>query len=350
MSLKESKSSSRPAFTLVEMLVVIAIIGLLVGILLPVFGTVRRQARVTQAQSQLSALDVGLNLFRSESALGGTYPPSASDNPQDPQLIADPNGESSSDTVKITGAQLLVHAMIGADGLGTPGFRDFNRNGMWWDDTHRGPPQQQGGPSGAYYIDPSTGQEGNARYTGYVDDKMKEQAKSLRDLVDKSVIVNLDCPDEGESEVAACSQRVFVDPWDTPILYYRANPASFRMTTDYGEGLPGIYRQTDNAVITGSDAPSPFTAPGLDFGPGLVNGRYHDLFLSISPAPTDVPPEEKILQNEDYVGSFARFILDPKIQARPTPVRKDSYLQISAGPDAKYGTEDDVTNWPRGQQ
>ena len=349
MSVEQSKSSSRSAFTLVELLVVIAIIGLLVGVLLPVFGTVRKQASVTQTNSQLAALDVGLTLFRSESSLGGTYPPSHSDNPDDPQLIADPRSNSGSTTVRITGAQLLVHAMLGADGLGTPGFRDFGtgpgRDGAWWNDTHQGQPQREGDPSGAYYIDPETGQEGHTRFTGYVDDKMKEQAKSLEDLVDKNVIVNLDC--ETESDIA-CSESVFVDPWDSPILYYRANPASFRMTTDYDDGTPGIYRQTDNAVITGSDASSPYASAGLDFGPGLADGRYHELFKSISPDAT-ADLQEDILQEPDYEGAFARFILDPKIQARPTPARKDSFLQISAGPDARYGTEDDVTNWPRGQ-
>jgi hypothetical protein len=289
-----------------------------------------------------------LNLFRGESALGGAFPPSATDKPDDRRVIANPTGESDSDQVRITGAQLLAHALMGADGLGTPGFRDFDRDGTWWDDTHRGPPGNDE-PAGAYHIydqAPNEGQEAHARYggAGYVDEKMKEQAKSFTDLEDKNVILNLDrAPDDFASE-----EKLFVDPWDTPILYYRANPATLRMTYDPATERPGIYWQDDNAIITGTDADaSGRSFEGFDFGPGKVNERYHELYLSISPDATEDP--NKILTTQPYEGSFARFILDPKIQARPTPVQKDSYLLISPGPDARYGTEDDVTNWTRGQ-
>jgi hypothetical protein len=49
----------------------------------------------------------------------------------------------------------------------------------------------------------------------------------------------------------------------------------------------------------------------------------------------------------NYANSFARFILDASVKARPTPVQKDTYLLISAGPDAIYGSDDDVINWTR---
>ena len=45
--------------------------------------------------------------------------------------------------------------------------------------------------------------------------------------------------------------------------------------------------------------------------------------------------------------TFADFILDGKVAARPTPVNKDGYLLISAGADGVYGSEDDITNWTR---
>ena len=110
----DRKTSRRNAFTLVEIMVVIAIIGLLVAVLLPAFGAVRTKARYSQVAAQFGALDTGLEMFRGEDDLGGTYPPSASDNPVDRQLIADPKG-SQGDEVRICGAQLLVHAMTSVD-------------------------------------------------------------------------------------------------------------------------------------------------------------------------------------------------------------------------------------------
>ena len=44
---------------------------------------------------------------------------------------------------------------------------------------------------------------------------------------------------------------------------------------------------------------------------------------------------------------MARYILDRSNRVRNTPVNRDSYLLITAGPDGIYGNEDDITNWKR---
>ncbi len=333
-------TSSRSAFTLIEILVVVAIIGLLVAALLPAFGVVRTKARYAQAQAQYSALSTGLEMFRGESDLGGSYPPSASDYQTDRQIIADPRG-SEGNKVRIAGAHLLVHAMIGADMLGTPGFRDFDRDGQWWDDTYRDPL----GSGGAYALDNTTGHEGETMRTryggaGYVDDKMKQRTKSLGALEEEGNLLNLS--GERVPDDIARDELLFVDPWGTPVLYYKANIAALRIVADSDRS--GIYRQEDNGIITGTDE----NPAGLDFGPGAIGGHLHAI-SDIPPLPDGDPDAavNTILTNDDYVDSFVRFILDPSVLARPTPVRKDSYLLIGAGPDARYGTDDDVTNWTR---
>ena len=336
-------TASRGAFTLIEILVVVTIIGLLVAVLLPAFGTVRTKARYAQANAHFGALDTGLEMFRGEADIGGTYPPSASDNPTDRQLIANPRGDKG-DNVRVSGAHLLVHAMIGADFLGTPGFRDFDRDGQWWNDTYGTPDGQ-----GAYSLRETQGPEGQEMHTryggaGYVDEKMRDNAKSFRDLAESGMILNLD-PDSPPRNIAS-DERVFVDPWGTPILYYKANPASLRMIADAGDEKSGVYWQEDNGIITGTKE-GPLAIEGFDFGSGKIRDkdRYHAIFINLSPAVTE--EIDGILDNPDYEDSFARFILDTAVPARPTPVRKDSYLLISAGPDARYGTEDDATNWTR---
>ncbi len=65
-------SSCRTAFTLVELLVVLAIVGVLAGLLLPVFGQVRSRADRATAVSQMHQIAVALAAFPGDH--GGKLP------------------------------------------------------------------------------------------------------------------------------------------------------------------------------------------------------------------------------------------------------------------------------------
>ena len=90
----------------------------------------------------------------------------------------------------------------------------------------------------------------------------------------------------------AIDQLMIMDPWDTPILYYKANRAAQRMvsSSDSQKG-PGIYSQEDNAIITGS-VDGVVTETGLDFGagkvqsPGAAAGQFHAIVSAKSPDAT----------------------------------------------------------------
>jgi hypothetical protein len=116
-----------------------------------------------------------------------------------------------------------------------------------------------------------------------------------------------------------------------------------------------VYNQVDNGMITGSDAGANYDADGLDFGPGKLDrgttGLFHRIAV-IAGAYPGHPPQfvngvNDIMSLPAYDNSFARYVLDQSVRARNTPVRKDTYLLISAGPDGIYGNEDDVINWTR---
>ena len=123
-------------FTIVELLVVIGIIGILVALLIPAISTVRNSAKELKTQSTFTAIAAGLEGYRN--ATGESYPPSHSDddNPLRIKSPYSPPQSSMAVDVAVTGANMLDYALAGADRLGTPGFKDVNRDGFWWDGMH----------------------------------------------------------------------------------------------------------------------------------------------------------------------------------------------------------------------
>lgn len=63
MEYKSGKSNRRWGFTLLELLVVVAIIGLLSAILFPVFSRVRENARRSSCQSNLKQIGLGISQY-----------------------------------------------------------------------------------------------------------------------------------------------------------------------------------------------------------------------------------------------------------------------------------------------
>lgn len=68
-----SKHSSAAAFTLIELLTVIAIIGILASILIPVIGRVRESARSAHCQTNLRTLAMAHAMYRND--FNGDSPP-----------------------------------------------------------------------------------------------------------------------------------------------------------------------------------------------------------------------------------------------------------------------------------
>ncbi len=92
-------------FTLFELLTVIAIIGVLAGLLLPALGKARERAKIAKCVTTIASLQTALSMY---SVDYGVYPPSTS-NENDQH-----NGNSANDSVFVPGANRpnnLVNAL-----------------------------------------------------------------------------------------------------------------------------------------------------------------------------------------------------------------------------------------------
>lgn len=321
----------RTAFTLVELLTVIAIISLLIGILLPSLSTARDQAKNVKTEGILKAITAGLELFKNENErefrLSNGYPPSAGYQPSlftaAGQLRQDVH-ESPIPVYRLYGAHWLPRMLLGKD------LQGFVRRGDVPEDL-RDSPQEW------YEVDP-VGHDGLLPRVGpYVnpDSLALERTNKIPGIRDITTL-----PDANDVPV-------IVDAFGRPLLYYVANPfqAARRGTiaTD-DDTVPGIYNFLDNEGFTGYEGTGGGTVnEGFNFG-----GGQHGIKIFGNPDPDLVADEPH---------SFVHYIHDHSVghdpEVGPThhtvvaPHNRGTFLLITAGKDGIYGSADDMANFER---
>lgn len=366
----------RGGFSLVEMLTVIAIIALLIAILVPAIGEVRKYAKSTQSKATIGALETGIQTYYGDGRVGGGYPYSMPyDNKQLPVPVKNPyknmgsGAGISGDTFYITGAGLLTWALVGADRLGAPGFIQTRSTSQgWWEDTDTIASPSAATPdptkSGAYaiyaknaYSASNQGQPIFPRSGPFVDmSKVKlsewDPKAQCTAYPSGSATGSFTIPLEADVSkdlglTTGPPQRkypMFLDGFGGPVLYFRADPAGQAMTSLVPNQVSNVSVQARSTYYFRDN--SPLVDPSVGNVSGTESVLRTVLTASATPHRLRLDSNETLPgQASKLLGGWDTYIVDKSITARFVSQRADSYLLITAGPDGIFGTADDITNF-----
>lgn len=358
----------RSAFTLAELLVVVAIIGILIGLLIPVVKHVRIAAYNADTSNELNQIASAINSYYTTFH---AYPGPFSDDQIDDNLPSgfqvdfyaansasavtlntSPSGVSGGPN--ITGSQNLVLGLLG---------------GLRYIGTNPSPyvtfvPQEVG-------LGPMNLTSAGQRYTPFMP-LNSGTTSFLSSYVNNAV--NAVAPGTAEPNVTRTADAagtmaadspipVFVDrypsPGPLPILYLRARTDARGIIcdgvlTDPTTSQTAIYQYDIRPIM-------PYTNTNL----GLKTGTTHDLVPNSSSVASGSPAGSStitflntsiakagVYSSPDAGPYFANPSIPPTqndndqdYNATGTPRSKNAFILISAGPDGIYGTADDITSF-----
>ncbi|MGD2108021.1 MAG: hypothetical protein PVI86_01390 [Phycisphaerae bacterium] len=354
------------AFSLVELLTVVFIISLLIGILIPSINAARTAAKKVATKKTIDAIKVGLELFKNDNGKDfrqtNGYPPSFA-HPRIPGYEFNPHlgefpfipedSDTAPDAPLVYGAHWLPAMLMGVDKLGyvkrsnVPNTEDNLRAKPW-----------------RWYLPDPLGKGAEGRPLERMDLYLNPDDVSL--LRTDRLAGRPPALDDSSSNFFHNWEEmkqlpVIADNFDQPILYYVASTHgnAQNMVSDarsengeydsgvQEQGIPYYFHQ-DNEGFTGTEG-----VEGWDFG----SPQEHTIAKSgaaLGPA---------AIVGDAGKDTFARYVIDRSIYLSLAhdigeghlsdanvplrPVNADSFLLISAGPDGRFGTSDDVSNLPR---
>lgn len=306
------------AFTIVELLTVMAVIALLIGLLVPALALVKDRAKDIQQRAQFHAISAGLEMFKADF---GDYPES-----NDNSLAPVKSATNANANDVYTGANKLAEAMVGMDYLGFHPSSDFradgrntivNRNNVTV-------PDELIYHAGTNIPDWETSIENiQARRGPYVE---LENANAFRmNEVYTGDIAPFVNPWQGEYPMVLCdvySRKrggIGGKKTGTPILYYRARTHNTLQDSRAGTDVAfnsSIYNFRDNLNMLYL---------------GMPDNRLDHALVDVG----------------DEFENFDEMIINKNVQAIRRPYRAGSFILWSAGKDGSFGTADDIFNFTR---
>jgi prepilin-type N-terminal cleavage/methylation domain-containing protein len=280
MTRASRRNSSLPGFTIIEILVVVAIIVVLMAIIIPATSHVKASAARSAELAHLNAIQTGLQQYYADF---GLYPSSTT-----PAYASSPTPIAAG-----RGPEILAQALMG----------------YLPSDVDGGGPRTTSGASSTptdspYAFRTRQSSMGGKPYGPYVP------------------------ADEGYSRADPTKHEFFIDRWNGEILYYhRSTVKAPTKLFDTAAAADSFFITDDNTKLfdPANLIPDVTVLPG---NPDDIHSRI-DFFKKIySSVTTPYPPKPISPDPNTYAGGIV--------------TGSDSYLLISAGADGKYFTDDDL--------
>jgi prepilin-type N-terminal cleavage/methylation domain-containing protein len=295
-------TTSRKAFSLVELIVAIAIIAVLIGILIPTIAGVRKAAKAADTRNQISRISAAIERYNGDFH---AYPGPFSNAQVQPGTVPLAIGSTIGTTpsVPLTGAgpvtstENMVVALVGGVGVTetTPGtIATFVYE----------PARLGKGPMNLNPLNPK-------QYPSYLE--------------------------PGEDELKNVSGQQYVTAGGATVTFG-------------GSAIPELIDRFQN-----EDAPRPILyirakvgAPGVVDTAGSINfNQYNPRHLAVYGV-TSYPEGADPSDTTGISGSY-NFFRSASSPAAPNdvPNQKDGFILLSAGKDGVYGTSDDILSYSR---
>ena len=296
---------TRSGFTLLELLIVIAIIVILISILLPVASTVRLRAQVTQTRAQMARLQQAIMMYYHDwNAYPGPIPNS--------QLA---NNSGQIRTTGLTGIPVTSSENLA---LGLLGYIDPNYGSNQVPPPTNfpidpnlmppGPPRPPKHdvlnlttPKTYHYIDFIASEVSNGYWLGGINQRVNTDSSGSPQAISDTIV-----PEFVDSINAGLGPM--------PILYIRANAGAAGIVYSSSGNVQGLSTNPIQQYDASQFIPYGFTTVSA----------------------TDFP----VVQGMNPPSSWTAYLTNPNIAN--TPRGKDGFLLISAGADRQYGTADDI--------
>jgi len=115
------------AFTLIELIVVIAVIGILAALVLPIAGAVNKRKQISLAQTQLKGIETAIDGYKTKL---GYYPPDNTNNPAINQLYFELLGTTNNGIGQPPNLWVTMDGSAQIGSGGSPNITLFNVSGF----------------------------------------------------------------------------------------------------------------------------------------------------------------------------------------------------------------------------